>query len=255
MAFEIEFDERFEGDALDRSRWLPYYLPQWSSRERAAARYTVGDGELRLRIDADQPAWCPEWDGALRVSSLQTGVFSGPLGSGRGQQRFHPDAVVREVQEPQELYLQYHGRIEIRFRALADPRAMVALWMVGFEDEPEKSGEICVAEVFGRDVVAGERAEVGMGIHPVADPRLHEEWGREPLAIDVRDFHVYAAEWTADGVAFFVDGEHVKSVSQSPQYPMQLMLGLYEFPDWPGDDDAEHPKEFVVDYVRGSRLV
>jgi hypothetical protein len=42
----------------------------------------------------------------------------------------------------------------------------------------------------------------------------------------------------------------VKSVSQSPDYPMQLMLGMYEFPPAPGP----YPKEFVVDYVRGYRL-
>jgi hypothetical protein len=252
--FELVFEDDFGGDELDTSRWLPYYLPQWSSRERATARYTVGDGHLRLRIDADQPAWCPEWDGEIRVSSLQTGVFSGPAGSPFGQQRFHPEAVVREAQAPRQLYLQYHGRIETRFRALADPRGMVALWMVGFEDVPERSGEICVAEIFGRDVRDGEAA-VGMGIHPVGDPDLVEEFGREPLAIDVREFHVYAAEWTADGVSFFVDGELVKTVGQSPAYPLQLMLGVYEFPDFPGEGATSHPKEFVVDYVRGSRLV
>ena len=197
--YELVFEDRFDGDELDASRWLPYYLPQWSSRERAAARYTVGGGDLRLRIDADQQAWCPEWDGEMRVSSLQTGVFSGPVGSPLGQQRFNPEAVVREAQAPQQLYLQHHGRIETRFRALADPRTMVALWMVGFEDVPERSGEICVAEIFGRDVRDGEAA-VGMGIHPVGDPDLVEEFAREPLAIDVREFHVYAAEWTADGV-------------------------------------------------------
>ena len=44
--YELEFEDRFEGPALDERRWLPYYLPQWSSRERAAARYRFGDGGL-----------------------------------------------------------------------------------------------------------------------------------------------------------------------------------------------------------------
>jgi beta-glucanase (GH16 family) len=94
-----------------------------------------------------------------------------------------------------------------------------------------------------------------MGIHPVGDPDLVEEFAREPLPIDVRDFHVYAAEWTPEGVSFLVDGEHVKTVGQSPAYPMQLMLGVYEFPEFPGEGATSHPKEFVVDYVRGSRLI
>jgi hypothetical protein len=36
---------------------------------------------------------------------------------------------------------------------------------------------------------------------------------------------------------------------------MQLMLGVYEFPDFPSEGTTSHPKEFVVDYVRGSRLL
>ena len=28
---------------------------------------------------------------------------------------------------------------------------MVALWLIGYEDEPDRSGEICVCEIFGRD--------------------------------------------------------------------------------------------------------
>jgi hypothetical protein len=55
-------------------------------------------------------------------------------------------------------------------------------------------------------------------------------------------------------VAFFVDGEQISSTEQSPAYPMQLMLGIYEFPaDAPEDAPPAYPKEFVVDYVRGYR--
>ncbi len=58
-------------------------------------------------------------------------------------------------------------------------------------------------------------------------------------------------------MAFPTDGEHVKTVGQSPSYPMQLMLGNYEFPEDPGDGTTTgpYPKEFVVGYVRGYRRV
>ena len=29
---------------------------------------------------------------------------------------------------------------------------MVALWMIGFEDQPDRSAEICICEIFGWDV-------------------------------------------------------------------------------------------------------
>ena len=83
--YELEFEDTFDGEDLDRSRWLPWYLPQWSSREAAAARYRLGGGVLRLVIEADQQPWCPEFDGQTKVSSLQTGVFAGPVGSPVGQ--------------------------------------------------------------------------------------------------------------------------------------------------------------------------
>jgi Glycosyl hydrolases family 16 len=256
IAYELEFEDTFDGNSLDPSRWLPYYLPHWSSREQAAARYQVGDGRLRLLITSDQQPWCPEFDGEVRVSSLQTGLFAGPVGSGVGQHRFNPAAVVREAQRNARLYTPHYGRIEVRAKAVDDPRTMVALWMIGYEDEPGRSAEICVCEIFGRDVHP-EHASVGMGVHPFGDATITDDFSAEELPIDAREFHVYAAEWTPDQVAFLVDGEHVKTVGQSPAYPMQLMLGIYEFaPEGGRGPEADaYPKSFVVDYVRGYRLV
>ena len=45
---------------------------------------------------------------------------------------------------------------------------MVALWMIGYEDPPERSAEICVCEIFGREVGV-DHALVGMGVHPLGD--------------------------------------------------------------------------------------
>jgi hypothetical protein len=101
-------------------------LTCWSSPERCAARYEVGGGHLRLLIEADHKPWCPELDGEVRVSSLQTGVLAGPVGSKVGQHRFTPHAVVREAQENVRLYTPHYGRIETRCRVTDDPYTMVA---------------------------------------------------------------------------------------------------------------------------------
>ncbi|MBG0815302.1 glycoside hydrolase family 16 protein [Planomonospora sp. ID82291] len=253
----LEFEDVFEGDRLDEGRWVPYYLPQWNGRAASAARYAVGGGRLDLLIEEDQPPWYPEREGGLRVSSLQTGVFAGPLGSAVGQHGRGSGMAVREEQDAVRLYTPRYGLVEMRARAIDDPRSMVALWMIGYEDRPERSAEICVCEIFGRDVGA-DTAKVGMGLHPFGDPEITDDFTVETLAIDAREFHVYAAEWTPDRVSFLVDGRHVRTVRQSPRYPMQLMLNIYEFPEAPERDtppapEHPYPKRFTVDYVRGYR--
>jgi glycosyl hydrolase family 16 len=251
--YELAFQDTFDGDVLDQARWLPHYLPQWSSRAASAARYRLGDGVLRLVVEAEQQPWCPEFDGQTRVSSLQTGVFAGPVGSRVGQSRFTPELVVREAQQDARLYTPQYGLFELRAKVIDDPRCMVALWMIGYEDRPERSAEICICEVFGRNVAA-DSVGVGMGLHPFGDPAIRDEFSVETIAMDPNEFHVYAAEWTPESVAFSVDHRLVKTVQQSPAYPMQLMLGIYEFPDDAAGQPAQpYPKQFVVDAVRGYR--
>jgi hypothetical protein len=252
--YELEFEDVFEGDHLDQTRWVAHYLPQWTTRAASAARYRVGGGLLRLLIEENQPPWCPDLEKGLRVSSLQTGVFAGPVGSSVGQHGRASGAVVREAQRNVRLYTPRYGLIEMRAKATDDPRAMVALWMIGYEDGPERSAEICICEIFGRDV-RPDSARIGMGLHPFGDPAITDDFTVETLPIDARQFHVYAAEWTPDRVTFLIDGRHIRTVQQSPCYPMQLMLNIYEFPD-AGEQPAHerpYPKEFAVDYVRGYR--
>jgi glycosyl hydrolase family 16 len=252
--YELEVEDDFAGSTLNDRLWIPYYLPQWSSRSASAARYSIRQGALCLAIEADQPPWCPEFDGWLRVSSLQTGVFSGPLGSGIGQSHFRPGLVVREEQASAARYTPRYGLFEMRARAVDDPNNMVALWMIGFEDKPVRSAEICIFEIFGRDVRAHDAA-IGMGVHPFGDPAIVDDFTAERVAIDVREFHRYAAEWTPDYVGFYVDDRLIKVVRQSPAYPMQFMLGIYEFADGPelGSRADRYPKEFVVDWFRAYR--
>jgi Glycosyl hydrolases family 16 len=253
--YELEVEDFFEGPDLDRRLWLPAYLPHWSSREAARARFHVGDG-LDLLIEADQGPWCREFDGSTRSSTLQTGTFAGPTGGTVGQHRFRAGLVVRQEQPALALYTPTYGLFETRARALGDPSCMVALWMIGYEDEPSHSAEILIFEIFGRDV-APDRALVGMGVHPFGDPAIRDEFERVPVRIDVREAHDYAAEWTPERVTFYVDEQLVKVVEQSPTYPMQFMLSIYEFGDGPRAPsfDEPYPKAFRVEWFRAYRPV
>jgi hypothetical protein len=69
---------------------------------------------LHLSIPADQPLWCPDLhDGPLRVSAIQSGNWSGPVGSSRGQQPFTEGLVVAEAQPTQWGFTPHYGHIEV----------------------------------------------------------------------------------------------------------------------------------------------
>lgn len=250
--YRLEFNDGFRDESLDTSRWLPFYLPQWSSRRLAAARYALGSTGLRLLIERDQQPWCPEHDGEVRVSSLQTGCYSGPLGSAIGQHRFNPELTVTERQPTLRLYTPQYGYFETRLKAVPIPGYMVALWMIGFEERPEQSAEICICEIFGSQM-AGGTSTVGYGIHPFNDPALTDEFYQDVVDFDAASYHIYAAEWTPTHVEFFIDNVKVRTVPQSPSYPMQFMLGIYEIPDQLTEQSSTKlwPKIMEVDYVRG----
>jgi len=243
--------DRFDGNELDRSLWVPWYLPHWSSRAAAQATYRVGDGELRLSIPPDQPLWAEGiHETPLRVSGIQSANYSGPVGSTVGGQPFLPGQTVREEQEQFWGFTPLYGHVEIRMRALLTPRSMAAFWLSGIEDRPERSGEICVVEVFGT-----APQDIGMGLHRFRDPTLTEEWGPVTLPIDVAEFHTYAVDWRPDLLLFSVDGEVVKRVDQAPDYPVQLEIAVFDFPAKADLVPGEVPvPELIVSHVSGRPL-
>lgn len=249
--FVLEFDEDFRAPELDRTRWVPHYLPHWTTPDRSAARYDLTPTGLLLRIDADQPAWRAQ-DGAMRVSNLQSGSFSGPVGSAVGQHRHTDGLRVVSEQPTRRLYLPASGLVEAELRAVADPTLMLAVWLVGFEDSPERSGEICLAELFGHSVgPGGSRVNIGVKAHH--DPALVDDMATVSLDIDATGWHTYAAAWDGQSVDFYVDDAHVRSVEQSPAYPLQLMVDLFEFPEGDDREPADYPKTGAVRAVRGYR--
>ena len=203
------FLDDFAGPELDSTVWIPHYLPMWSSRAASRATYRVANSALELAIAADQRLWCEGLhEEPLRVSGIQSGVFSGPVDTTIGQQPFRDGLLVREFQPSQWGWTPHFGRIDVRARMVLDARSMASVWMVGVEDIPQRSGEICVFEVFGaaKGIDDGDRptAAVGTGIHPFRDPSLVDGFGTTELDIDVTEFHTYSADWRPGRVDFLL---------------------------------------------------
>ena len=248
----VSFRDDFDGDQLDESVWFPYYLPAWSSREGTGAVYRLADSRLTLLIPTDMGLWCPdEHPEPIRVSGVQSGSYSGPVGSSLGQQRFRQGLRVREEQPRLEGWLPTGGRVEIRCRMDLSPRSMAAMWLAGFEENPDDAGELCVVEVFGRSIDDGS-AEVGVGIKKLHDPRLIHDFVSPRINLDVSEYHVYAVQWDDRNAGFFLDGQQVHSSHNPPTYPMQVMLAVFDFPEWSTGDDDQLVPSFDVDWVAGS---
>lgn len=243
--------DEFDGPDLDRTRWLPHYLPHWSSQADSAATYELRDGALHLWIPPEQGLWCgDDHRPPLRVSGIQSGNFSGPVGSTIAPQPYREGLRVREAQETFWGWTPGPSSLEIRLRAALSPRSMVAFWLAGIETRPDWSGEICVTEMFGRSVVPGESVEVGMGVKALRDPSLTHDFEAPRLPIDITDWHTYGVDWTPERVDYRVDGGLVRTTRHPPTYPMQLMIAVFDFPDWSSGDDAGAIPELWVDSVR-----
>lgn len=244
----MQLEERFAGTRLDPDVWLPYYLPHWSSRAGSRATHEVRDGALHLSIPAGQGLWCEGLhETPLRVSVIASGEVT-------GAQAFRPGLAVAEEQPEFRGYTPDGGHIEIRCRGVVTARSMFAFWLSGIEDRPERSGEICVMEIFGEAVRDGS-ADVGIGVKKLGDPKLTQEFSADPLPIDPAGFHTYAVDWRPGSLEFAVDGEIVKRCAQAPDYPVQLMIGVFDFPDRAADVPGPVPvPEMVVSHVIGHPL-
>lgn len=246
----VHFDERFS--SLDSTVWTAAYMPAWSSLADAAATFETGRDGLDLSIPVSQPLWCPDLhDGPLRVSAVQSANRSGPVGSSDAPQPFRDGLLVREEQPTVLGFVPHFGTISVTCSANLSPRSMFSAWMVGLEDQPDRCGEICVMEVFG-DTVADGRAAVGQGIHRFRDPSLREDFSADPRDLDIEQSHTYAVRWRPGAVEWTIDGVTTRTADQAPDYPMMLILGVFDFPERPGP--ADHVPHLRVTRVTGTPL-
>lgn len=237
-------EDDFSGP-LRADLWVDHYLPHWTTPERSAARYDSTPEGLRLRIDADQHDWREE-DAPLRVSNLQTGTFSGEVGSAVGTHRHAPDISVRTATPTRLHWAPRAGRVEVTVSASTDSRCMVAAWLVGTEHlAPADAGEICLFEIDGSAV--GPRTSARCGVKAHGDGRLTTDMAEVEVPVNAAQPHTWTAIWGDGRTAIGCDGIIVRELAQAPDYPLFLMLDLFEI----GPPGGDYPKTAMLHAFRG----
>ncbi|MGY0234188.1 family 16 glycosylhydrolase [Longispora urticae] len=243
--YTLDFQEEFDGTSLNTTKFLPYYLPHWTSnRENAAARYTVGNGVLTERLDADTPAWNAQYDGAVKISSIQT----------YNKDWWHKfnSSMPNDHHEPDfNGYSTKYGYFETRAKlSNVGGGGHQALWLVGTEDTSSASAnsEIDFIETFFSKPTTWRIAAYGWG-----DPNFLSSWVLHedpvPSGSPTTEFHVYGMEWTPTELKFYYDNQLYKTIADAPNMAMGMILGLYTDAG-SGQHNNVWPKSWQVDYLR-----
>jgi len=154
-----------------------------------------------------------------------------------------------------------YGRFEIRAKLPAGKGMWPAIWMLPtkwvYGGWPE-SGEIDIMENVGYypDSIFGT---VHTGAYNGA---LGTQKVKSIVTKNMStSFHIYGMEWTADTIAFFVDGkkynvfknDHTGSATWPFDQEFHLLFNIAVGGNWGGKygvDDTIFPQQLVIDYVR-----
>lgn len=152
-----------------------------------------------------------------------------------------------------------HGRIEARIKVPRGQGIWPAFWMLGANIGSvgwPNCGEIDIMENIGR-----EPRTVHGTIHGPGYSGAGGFGGAHVLDADLADdFHLFAVEWEAGVIRWFVDGIHYFTATPadlggSPwvfEQPQYLILNVAVGGNWPGNPDpgSEFPRQMLVDHVR-----
>jgi len=152
-----------------------------------------------------------------------------------------------------------YGRIEARMKLPKVKGIWPAFWMLGDNFNTQgwpQGGEIDIMEhVNTNNITSGALHGPGYSGNTPVTGHLEHAGG-----ID-QDYHVYAVEWDANGMQWYVDDINFYSITkeQVEQYgeyvydaPFWILLNLAVGGNWPGDPDHANfgPTHMYVDYVR-----
>ena len=256
--YRLIFQDEFDGETLDDSRWVPQYLSSWAQKpELAEPTYIMENGLMRLQIFAETQPWCPEYDGETVVSGFTTGDRN-------ALHNWNGTNAVRNPVEMQSTHLNQYGYYEIRAKGQSGSARHAAWWLLGFEDVPDESAEIDIFEILGNN-----SHKVPVNFHAWNDPDAPDGGGFSYTNRQMdfhEEFHIYGFNWIEGGgqgeapdkMEFYVDGVKTGERNVNIDYPVLQLFSLYEkrAGGWTGIWlPKPYPNTFDIDYVRVYKLV
>lgn len=155
-----------------------------------------------------------------------------------------------------------YGRFEARIKIPRGQGMWSAFWMLGNNIDSvgwATCGEIDVMENIGREPSTVHGTIHGPGYSGAGGIGASFSLPNNQRFAD--DFHVYAAEWTENKIAFYVDGNLYKTLTPKNlppgkqwvyDHPFFIILNLAIGGNWGGapDETTVFPQAMLVDYVR-----
>ncbi len=238
--WKLVWQDEFDGPKLDYTKW-------------AVEENAHGGGNNELQFYTDRPANVRVENGSLILEARREAYEQA------GQKRNFTSGRIRTKHRADWKY----GRFEIRARLPQGRGIWPAIWMLPTEEKHggwAASGEIDIMEMVGH-----EPNTVHGTLHYGGKWPKNVHTGK-PFVLAkgtfADDFHVFAMEWEAGVIRWYVDGALYQTQTQwrsdggpfpAPfDQPFHLVLNLAVGGKWPGAPDAKtvFPQRFEVDYVR-----
>jgi len=190
--------------------------------------------------------------GALTITCLKDNVFQIPQGKPKGG-TIAPYTAASLITRGKASWT--YGRIEMRARLPQGLGVWPAFWTLGTEGGWPANGEIDIMEFVGHTPGVHHAT-----VHFSLGGQHKSSGGSAKVDRLGEDFHIFAVDWNADRMDFYVDQTKFATfdVSKADQEgtnpfrkPQYILLNFALGGEWGRKiDDAILPQKYVVDYVR-----
>jgi beta-glucanase (GH16 family) len=232
--WKLVWHDEFDGPGLDVAKWV---------RETGGG----GWGNNELEFYTDRPENARLEDGHLVIEARQE-----PFGNRR-----YTSARLKT----EGFGAWKYGRIEARIRIPRGQGIWPAFWMLG--DQCARVGWPACGEIDIMENIGREPGQVHGTVH---GPQYSGAQGvSAAYALSAGafadDYHVYAVEWEADTIRWYVDDAHYAAVTPKDlpppgawvfDHPFFIILNVAVGGGWPGSPDSTtvFPQQMLVDWVR-----